>query len=131
VIGLDTNILIRYLMKDDPGQAKLAAEVLNGFDTTNQGYISHTTLNEMVWVLSGTYKQTKDDIIGVIEKLLSAKELVIESAEVVHLALEAYRRSNAGFADAMISQCGLRAGCSVTLTFDKKAANMKGMTLLA
>jgi len=128
--GLDTNVLVRYIMQDDPEQSQLATNIINGFDTAHPGYISQIALVETVWVLSRKYKQHKNDIVSVIERMLNAKELIVENSETVRLALKAHRNTNTDFADALISHSGVQFGCTETLTFDIKAGRLKGMRLL-
>jgi len=131
LIGLDTNVLIRYIIRDDIDQARLASEVINGFNAEYPGYISQITLAETVWVLMVAYKKEKSAIIEVIRMLLSARELIVEDPRIVRLALTSYQGTNAGFADALIEEGGLQVGCQKTVTFDKAAAKLPGMMLLA
>jgi len=130
LIGLDTNVLVRYIMRDDIDQAQLASEVINGFSIENPGYISQITLVETTWVLTKKYRQEKSAIIETIRRLLNARELVIENSTIVRSALTSYQTTSADFADALIAEGGLQAGCRRTVTFDKAAAKLPGMLLL-
>jgi predicted nucleic-acid-binding protein len=122
VIGLDTNVLVRYIAQDEPRQAAIATRLIERFTPEAPGFISTVTLVETVWVLSGAYKTPKPEIAAVIEGLLRARELVVESAETHYLALNAFQGAGVDYADAVIAQAGRQAGCSHTVSFDKRAA---------
>jgi predicted nucleic-acid-binding protein len=125
VIGLDTNVLVRYLVQDDARQASAAAKLIARHCSKEQpGRISLVVLCEMVWVLSRAYRYSLRDIAGVVEKLLQTAELDIEDADIAWAALRLYRSEGAGFADAVIGLCNRRAGCEVTATFDAAAARL-------
>jgi predicted nucleic-acid-binding protein len=122
MIGLDTNILVRFITQDD---AKQTAIVNRIFETEltekNQGFISHVVIIELLWVLKYTYQQPKGSLILVLESLLATRQLLVERADVVYLALKKYRTGNADFSDALILTINEAAGCERTVTFDKKA----------
>ena len=122
MIGLDTNVLVRYIAQDEPEQAAAATRLIEGFTTEAPGFISTVTLVETVWVLARAYKAPKNAIAGVIEGLLRARELVVENAEAHYLALAAFQGAPADYADAVIAQAGKQAGCERTVTFDRRAA---------
>ena len=130
MIGVDTNILIRYLVQDDEVQSLAAAKIVDGFTPEAPGFISQVVLVETVWVLTRAYKMSRDAIANIVETLLRARELVVERAEAGYLALVTYRSTKADFSDALIAQGGKLAGCRQTLTFDKRAANHAGMQLV-
>jgi predicted nucleic-acid-binding protein len=131
VIGLDTNVLVRYLAQDDRAQAAAATRLVDGFTAEAPGFISTVTLVETVWVLTRAYRTPKAQITHVIEGLLRSQDLVIEQAEVHYLALGLYRVAPVDFADAVIAQAGRRAGCTQTVTFDRGVAKWTRMGLLA
>jgi predicted nucleic-acid-binding protein len=125
VIGLDTNVLVRYLVQDDARQANAAAKLIARHCSKEQpGRISLVVLCELVWVLSRAYRFSSPTIAGVIEKLLQTAELEIESADIAWAALRLYRSADAGFADAVIGLCNQQAGCQLTATFDAGAARL-------
>jgi predicted nucleic-acid-binding protein len=130
LIGLDTNVLVRYLAQDEPAQAAAATRLIESFTDEAPGFISTVTLVETVWVLDRAYKTPRSEIAAVVEGLLRAKELVVEQAEVHYLALGAYAAKGVDFADAVIVQLGRRAGCAETVTFDRRAAVGATMRLL-
>ena len=129
MIGLDTNVLVRYIAQDEPSQAALATKLLESFSAEAPGFVSTVTLVETVWVLARAYKTEKAEILRIVEGLLRARELLIEDAETHYLALNQFEATTVDYADAVIAQAGRRAGCEFTATFDRRAAN-GGMRLL-
>jgi predicted nucleic-acid-binding protein len=125
VIGLDTNVLVRYLVRDDARQAGAAAKLIARHCSKEQpGRVSLVVLCELVWVLSRAYRYAQPEIGAVVEKLLQTAELDIESADIAWAALRLYRSEGAGFADAVIGLCNQQAGCQLTATFDTAAARL-------
>lgn len=130
MIGLDTNVLVRFLVQDDPDQAGAATALIAGLTEAEPGYICREVLVEMVWVLERAYGLGRADIAQALDGLLEARELVIEAADRVALAADRYRKGGPGFADQMVALAGQGAGCGETATFDRKAAGIPGMRLL-
>lgn len=133
MIGLDTNVIVRYVAQDDRSQAAAAARLLeHDLTAENPGFISLVVLAELVWVLSGAYGASRITISGVLEGLLSSPRLRIEQAEAAWLALLDYRESGSSvdFSDALIARVASRAGCARTMTFDRRAARAAGFDLL-
>ena len=131
MIGLDTNVLVRYLTQDDPIQSPKATALMDRRLTEeNPGFVSVVTMAELAWVLERSYDLGKDDIAAAIERMLQADVLVIESEQEVFTAMVALRDGQGRFADALIALLGSRAGCSHTVTFDKKALRLPGFALL-
>jgi len=130
VIGVDTNVLVRYIVQDDLRQARLATRFMNSLTRSEPGFVSAITLTETSWVLARRYQASGEDIAKAVELLLAADVLIVEHAESVHRALDACRRHGAGFADAFVAAIGRDAGCAETVTFDKNAAKRAGMRLL-
>ena len=128
--GLDTNVIVRFLMKDDADQAALAAKAFAELTTATPGFVCREVLVELVWVLQKIYRLPRTDIADAIEGLLGAREIVVESADQVAVAVDRLRRGGPGFADQMIALAGQGAGCQATFTFDRKAASLPGMSLL-
>ena len=128
--GLDTNVIVRFLMKDDADQAALAAKAFAELTTATPGFVCREVLVELVWVLQKIYRLPRTDIADAIEGLLGAREIVVESADQVAVAVDRLRKGGAGFADQMIALVGQGAGCQATVTFDRKAAGLPGMSLL-
>jgi len=130
MIGLDTNILLRYLTQDDPLQSPKANEILERHLTTrNPGFVSVVAMVETAWVLDRAYGLSPQEIAAVVERLLQLEVLVIENELQVFTAMVALKQSEGSFADVMIAELGTRAGCSYTLTFDQKAARLRAFQL--
>jgi predicted nucleic-acid-binding protein len=130
MIGLDTNVLIRYLTHDEPSQTAAAVRVMNSLSLDSPGFLSIIVVAELVWVLAISYHYRKTEIEQVLENLLRSKELVIERSDIVSQASRAFRAGRADFADYLIERCARAAECRFTVTFDHKAAAVAGMRLL-
>ncbi len=129
--GIDTNVLVRYLVQDDAAQVRAANHFIETVCTEEDpGFISHVVLCEITWVLESNYHQARDKIAGVIELLLQVGNIEVMSPDVVWRALEDFRQSNADFADHLVARSHEACGCNTTVTFDKKAAKQTGFTLL-
>jgi predicted nucleic-acid-binding protein len=123
VIGLDTNVLVRFLVQDDPDQARAAGVLIAGLTEADPGFVCREVLLELVWVLERAYGLAR-------QGLLEARELVVEGGDRVAVAADRYRKGGAGFADQMVALAGQGAGCRETVTFDRKAAGLPGMRLV-
>jgi predicted nucleic-acid-binding protein len=129
--GLDTNILLRYFVQDHPAQAKSAAWLIErDLTEQNPGYISLVAMVETVWTLLRAYELSKEEVVGIVERMLQSESLVVQNEQQVYLALEAFELGNGSFADALVAALGAWAGCDFTLTFDKKASRLDNMKLL-
>ena len=132
MIGIDTNVLVRYLTQDDPDQGKIVTEFIeNSCTKDNLGFINHITLCEMCWVLKRLYKTPKDQLAEIIEQLLRTAQLFVQEPQVVWTALEEFNTNNADFPDCLMAQINLFNYCSSTVTFDVKASNVAGFNLLS
>jgi predicted nucleic-acid-binding protein len=129
--GLDTNVLVRYFAQDDPVQSRKATEIIERrFTEEDPGFISLVTMVETVWVLDGVYTLSDQEIVTVVEQMLQADTLVIQNEQEVFTAAMALKTGSGSFADALIGALGEWAGCTSTLTFDKKAGQLGGFALL-
>jgi predicted nucleic-acid-binding protein len=131
LIGIDTNVLVRYIMQDDVSQAELAGRFFNSLDTSDPGFISLVTLAELGWVLGRSFKLKRLKIVHAQEKLLNSEQLMVELDPLVREALELFQQGNADFADCLIAKCSEAAGCDSVVTFDRKAAKSLRMKLLS
>lgn len=130
MIGLDTNILVRYLTQDDQVQSAKATEILERRLTTkNPGFVSIVAMVETVWVLDRAYGLTAQEIAATVERLLQVEILTLENEQEVFTAMVALKQGRGSFADALIAELGARAGCTRTLTFDQKAGRLSGFEL--
>ena len=127
MIGLDTNIVVRYLTQDDREQSAKATELIeHRLTEQDPGFISVVAIVETVWVLDRAYGLDAQKIAGAIERILQVDVLTVENEQEVFTALVALRQGIGSFADALIAELGSRAGCRHTLTFDQKALRLKG-----
>lgn len=129
MIGLDTNVLVRYITQDDAKQAARATQLIDSLSDESQGFVSLTVLVELSWVLERSYKVKKDQLFVILETVIRTRELVVEDSEVAHRALRRYWSSVSGFADALIVEQAREYGCGSIMTFDKGATSA-GMALL-
>jgi predicted nucleic-acid-binding protein len=130
MIGLDTNILVRYLAQDHPIQSPKATEVIERrLSEENPGFVSAVAIVETVWVLDRAYGLGSDEIAAAIERMLQIDVLVVENEQEVFTVMIALKQRKGSFADAVILALGARAGCPYTLTFDRKASRLSGFRL--
>jgi len=129
VTGLDSNVLLRYLTQDDAAQAARATRLIEReLSERAPGFVSLVVLVETCWVLERIYGVTPAEISTTVRDLLDTRQLTIERRAAVARTLE--RTGARNFADALIADVALDAGCSRVVTFDRKAARF-GMMLLA
>lgn len=127
MIGLDTNVVVRYLAQDDPVQSARATRLVEQELTEEEpGYVSVVVMAEIAWVLERAYRLTDAEVAAAIEALLQADVLVVESEQEVFTAMIALKEGRGSFADALIGALCTKAGCSGTLTFDRKALRIRG-----
>ena len=130
MIGLDTNVVVRYLVQDDPVQSAAAVQVVDALTEDDPGYLSLVTIVELYWVLRRSYKLSATRCAELIEGLLNAREIQVDRAAQVRAALVS-SRDGLDFADALIVHVGRAAGCDHTVTFDRRAASTGQMSLLS
>lgn len=130
MIGLDTNIVVRYIAQDDAAQSPKATKLFESLSNENPGFITLVSIVELVWVMQGCYKATKEESVAILQTLLHTREILIENAEVVIKALHVYSASSADFADCLIERSANNAKCTRTMTFDSNAAKTAGMLLV-
>lgn len=124
--GLDTNVLVRFLVADDESQSLKARRYIE----SAPAYINSIVLSEAIRVLEGAYGYQKDAIAGMLEKLLSTHEIQVERADVAVAALEHYRTSPACFTDCLIGLHNAAHGCAETGSFDRRARVVPGFRKL-
>jgi len=130
MIGLDTNVLVRYIMQDDAKQSPKATKLVESLTVAAPGFVPLVAVVELGWVLSSSYELTRDQLVQAFEALLRTKEIVVERADQVLKALRMFKATSADFADCLIERAAARAGCEKTMTFDVGAAKVAGMTLI-
>jgi predicted nucleic-acid-binding protein len=127
MIGLDTNVVLRYLLQDDLDQSALVNRIFERrISASDPGFINLAVVLEIVWVLRSVFKQTPAQIAGCLEALLTTESVAIQNEQQVFAAVFAMRRGTAEFEDALIGALNAHAGCAHTLTFDRRAARLPG-----
>ncbi len=131
MIGLDTNVVIRFLAQDDEEQSAIANRFMSRLTADAPGFISSVVLAEISWVLLRRYRLSRVELSTTLQSLLETAELTVENAEAAHRALAVYTAgASVEFADALIAETASLAGAKETMTFDRGAAAEAGMTLL-
>jgi predicted nucleic-acid-binding protein len=131
VIGLDTNVIIRYLVQDDPFQSLKATRLIERrLSEKNPGFVSVVAIVETAWVLERAYGLGEREVAAAIEALLQTGVLLLEREQEVFAAMIALKDGLGSFADVLIGCLGVSAGCSVTMTFDRKAGRLEHFYLL-
>jgi predicted nucleic-acid-binding protein len=131
MIGLDTNVLVRYLTQDDPVQAPKATQVIEaGVEQGEVFYITSIVLFELVWVLEDAYGYSRGDIQAVLDRILRTAQCRFDNKEQLWLALQDYQTGKADFSDYLIGRLGTQAGCAETVTFDTSLNNSPHFRLL-
>lgn len=125
MIGLDTNVLLRLFVEDGGDQPKRAqALVAERCTPRDPGFVAAVTMVELAWVLRDSFERSKAETIEIFDFVLSLTDVRVDS--IAALALAGWRSSRADFADHVIAETGLAAGCVATATFDKFAAKAPG-----
>jgi predicted nucleic-acid-binding protein len=131
MVGLDTNVLIRYIIRDDEEAFKVADDLISAASASSDPVLIGTAvLLESEWVLRSRYKLRKDEISALFDLLLSAAEIRFEDEAALETALHSWKQCSADFADSIIVAKYLRSGCTAVATFDRKASALPGTILL-
>lgn len=130
LIGIDTNVFARYFLQDDEIQAKIASDFLESLNQSCKGLITMVVLVELFWILKQGRKLPKQQLLTILDMILTTNTLVIEQKLLVHQALSIYRTSSADFPDCLVMLVGKSLGAKCTVTFDKGAKNHASMQLL-
>jgi predicted nucleic-acid-binding protein len=130
MIGIDTNVLVRYIAQDDATQSRRATSFIEKeCHEAAPGFVGLVVLVEVVWVSESRYGATREEVAGIVRRILSIKQLVVQDAETAWKALRLFESSKADFADCLVARSAFAAGCKSVVTFDKQASKA-GMTLL-
>jgi predicted nucleic-acid-binding protein len=127
MIGLDTNVLVRYLIQDDARQSAQAKDLIDSLSVSNKGFVSLVVISELVWVLSYVFQLSRSDVNEILGRLSRMPEFRLEKIVVFLRALHLCNTSSADFVDCLIVCSAKRAGCSHVATFDRKATKIPGM----
>lgn len=131
MIGIDTNVLVRLIVADDPRQTSAARNFIRDRCTAGEpGFVSNIVLAEIAWTLAAGYGYSRHQIADAIGRIMETVQLQIESSTDVAAALVEYRAGPADFADCLIGHTNRTADCSRTVTFDRKAAKLDTFELL-
>lgn len=130
--GLDTNVLVRHLVQDDPVQSRLASQFITAECSREKpGFINRIVLCETVWVLESAYGYAREQIAAALERVARTSQFRIEDLPAVWSALRLYRAGKADLADCLLGETNRAEGCAETVTLDKKAARLSGFRLLS
>ncbi len=130
MIALDTNVLARYLVRDDERQAESARALLESLTTERTGYACREVVVELVWVLERAYGVSRERIAAILQELVATQSLVVEAADDVARAAFRYQVGGPGFSDLMILAAAERSGARPLYTFDRQAARLEGVESL-
>lgn len=129
--GADTNVLVRYLVKDDLSQFRVAVALFERMRAAGESVrIDAIVLCELLWVLRSSYGYSHEDLAMVVEKILSTEQIDVDDADTAWQALADFRAGKADYADCLIGRRNLRAGCEATVTFDGRLKGLPGFELL-
>ena len=130
MIGIDTNVLVRYIAQDDAAQSSRDTSFIeNECSVAVPGFVGLVVLAEVVWVSESCYGATRTEVAEIVRRILSIKQLVVQDTETAWKALRLFESGKADFADCLIERTANSAGCAQMVTFDKQASRA-GMTLL-
>ena len=131
MIGLDTNVLVRYIVQDDAVQAGAATRLIEERCTEQtRGFVGIPVLVELVWVLMAAYDYEREVVASVVGQVLRTAEFTVEDGEMAWLALRDFEGGSADFADCLIAQRNHAHGCETTYTFDRRAARERHFSLV-
>ena len=128
--ALDTNVIVRYLVGDDPEQAEASRALLEGLTPDDPGFVCREVMIEVAWVLERGYGFTRPQVADALMGLTASDSLVVESSDDAAAAAYRYRRGGAGFSDLMILAATERAGAAPLHTFDRRLAREPGAVLV-
>ena len=131
MVGIDTNILVRYIVQDDPVQSEEAVNFIEKELSENcLGFINIIVFCELIWVLSKAYRFKKDDIIAVVKQILMTDCFEVELSQLIWNAVYEYEKLPADFSDCLIAELNKFQDIKRTLTFDKQASKHSRFKLL-
>lgn len=131
MIGLDTNVLLRLLVRDNLPQYEAAARFVREAVAQRETlFINRIVVVELAWALARSYRRSRDEIATAIEQILMTAEFEVEGSTLAWAALHEYQRSKADFSDCLISAVNKDADCTTTVTFDRQAGKIKTFKLL-
>lgn len=131
MIALDTNVLVRFLIRDDERQAERARALIESCKTRGDScLITHPVLCELEWVMESLYRATRADIAAAIRTLKTTPPFVLEDDSMVDRALQMYSEGKGDFSDYILSEIAVARGARTAYTFDRGLRKAEGFTLL-
>jgi predicted nucleic-acid-binding protein len=131
MLGIDTNVLVRFLVRDDEAQFEKANRLIKReVGAKEDVFVSLLVLLETEWVLRSRYSLQKTEIMETISGLLDAAEVRLEDEPAIEETLFIWKDSAADFADCLIGAHNRRLGCRATATFDAKAVKLPAFVVL-
>ena len=130
MFALDTNVLVRYIVRDDVHQTRKASAWIETLTTDKPAFISIVVLCELCWVLKSAYGASREECATAIEAVLEVPVFQIENIDLCNQALQAFKRGVADFSDFVIREVAMTAHCEGVKTFDKKALREEGFVVL-
>ena len=131
MIGLDINVLVRYLTRDDAGQyAKAAALIDAAANRGEQFVVNIAVLCELAWVLGSSYRYSREEIAGALEQILATAQFEVERLDDARQALRDFRSTKADFSDALIGRINRSLGAEHTVTFDRSLKAVETFKML-
>ena len=127
MIGVDTNVLLRYLLDDDPRQSPKAAAFFEARSDKDPAFVSLAAIMEVVWNLRARERMSSERVAIALRSLLSAREIVVQAPDVLRRAIRDSEDHGTDIADAVIAGLGIDADCDYTVTFDKRASSLPEM----
>ena len=128
--AVDTNVILRYLVGDNPGQETAARTLIDGLTPSNPGFICREVIVEVAWVLERSYGFMRTRVAEVLMDLTASDSLVVENSDDVAAAAHRYRQGGIGLSDLMILSAAEREGARPLHTFDRRLARMRGAALV-
>lgn len=132
MIAIDTNVLLRFLIKDEPAQSALAFELIRTRCTeADPGFVSLVAVAELAWALDKVYRLERKELGDALQALFLSPCFLVQSSGEVFQAVDLYRKGEMDFHDALIGLAGRQHGCATTFTFDRGAARSATFTRLS
>jgi predicted nucleic-acid-binding protein len=131
MVGIDTNVLVRYVTEDDEIETSLAAKLIDKYlGAKNSIFINNIVVCELIWVLIRLYQYNKPEIINLLKEMLATIEFTFEDQSLLLRCVLDYAEKDADFADILIGNINLNQKCKTTFTFDKKASALKSFEII-
>ena len=128
--ALDANVILRYLVGDNPEQETAARALLDGLTPGNPGFVCREVVVEVAWVLERSYSFSRTRVAEAVMELTASDSLIVENSDDVAAAAHRYRQGGVGLSDLMILTAAERMGATPLHTFDRRLARMQGATLV-